>query len=1624
MNEQSKDLSAFFEAALAADSEQERQAIVDQTCQQDPELGQQLKNLLQAHEKAGKFLSAPPPELAATQLGSVEPPTADSTSARPSILQLIGQTIAEELPRIVLDSSPDEGAGPIVRPNSKQLPQQQHEDSRYQLQGEIARGGMGAILKGRDVDLGRDLAVKVLLDEHKDKPAVIQRFVEEAQIGGQLQHPGIVPVYELGQFKDQRPFFTMKLVKGKTLSALLEERASPEQDRAKFLGIFEQICQTMAYAHSRGVIHRDLKPSNVMVGAFGEVQVMDWGLAKVLSEGGVADEKKAFDNRTKTSIIQTIRSLGSDTPASFGPASLGSQTQMGSVMGTPAYMPPEQALGEIDRLDQRSDVFGLGAILCEILTGQPPYTGKDHTEVFRNASRAKLESCFERLQSHSTDEDLVGIVRNTLQPEPEDRIRDAGVLTNRISDYLASLDSRMRAAELANVEANTRATEERKRRKVLMALAASVLLTMGLAGGGYLYVKQQQAELASTQAQKEREDDARRLQVKSQIASELATARALAPVDSDSGQLPDRNSVDRALAAVDRASKLLESEALGESIGQQVDSERLQLMNHKHDHDLIVDLENAWQTELEFRAEQERRSEEHRVSFDTINSASDSEGGAVSPIESQVELPNSQLDPIAAYDQAFNKWGLTPETSVDEAVQRLQAVHPSLQPMVFTSLDRWRSLLEEPITIEGWQQSQWKQLETVELKSRGGDKLQELDDGSILASGKNPWAGYSLTFDTDATQLTALRLEALLHPSLPNQGPGRGVRGTFSMEDLVVYVAPRDSIEDRKPLNLKTAVADYSWERIPIDVEQWNITFAAGKPHVAVYAPASPVESDSGFRLWIETGDRDRGPWDNQNLGRFRWSISSDQRNAMSQRIDAKALGQIADQADNNAWATEMRSEMQRKDILGLIRRAVGDECTQQPNQSLIRLATFLRKVQDHELFAAIPKAVRWNHLVAPKIQSSGSVEYELLEDGSLLASGANPLEETIEITATIDQPITAVRLDLVPDERSEAPTPNAGRIGPIAIHDISLELVSKKDGSVVQDIPFSFALSSFQWPMPLGDAIDGKSSSMLHVIENAGAQSMIFTVKSPPVDPGTELRIRMMTGGEENFQKRNFQRFRFSLTSDELGIDDVDQASESLLKLAVKNDASDFWTRLSLAETLQKRRPPKLEESMRQATAAIALRPGHEGGHAALLRSIRVDQLRDDELLPLALTEVEYLCEFDEDHAAVKSLVNDLMSEANRLVDEKESELAIETYQLVLQLRPNDARQHFNVAWQISDKLRDHEAAKAVYQRSIDIAPTVRFAHNNLGYCYQRLGNQEMAEKWYRKEIELFPKTAGIAYSNTAYFVAKREQYDEAFELCRKGIQSAPHDSRIYTVLAGFFKENADLTQGLRETGILDKTVELMQSGTKAVSKPAPIYDALGLMLSLRGDFAEAEKASRKAIELDDDNARYQFNLANHMAKSGKSAEAIGLKLKALKLDPKNPKLLFELTQDLVTNEVPKLWNPDLAIELAEKGLTIDEDSGPLLTALGVAYYRAGRWKEAVETLNKVSNSAGDTEGVAPFFLAMAHWKLDDKQEARKLFHEATKWMKENRPDDADLIRFHAEAEGTINTEPTATDD
>jgi len=471
--------------------------------------------------------------------------------AEHSVVQFLRKKTGEA-PQVTLREEDSAAvSAPVIDPSSTEKLSLPQGRGNYQLLGEIARGGMGVILKGHDSDLGRDVAVKVLDKRLSERMDVVQRFVEEAQIGGQLQHPGIVPVYDLGLMADERPYFTMKLVKGATLASLLAERETADSNRGRLIDVFESVCQTMAYAHSRGVIHRDLKPANIMVGAFGEVQVVDWGLAKVLLRGGTADEKRSRKARTEMTVLETVRSEGSSS---------GTESMVGSVLGTPAYMPPEQASGMVDRLDERTDVFALGAILCEILTGHPPYLG-ERDEVIAAAAQADLEGALERLDACQADAALVKLAKQCLMPAPAARPANGSVLAERVHSYVVSIEDRAHRAEVEAAAAGARAQEERKARKLTLALGAAVVAIVVVGGGGWTWVQNERAAQRQAEAESLRLAAERDRALNADVSAELNRAATLQGAQE----------WDEAVLAIERARALAEgggaSDELLASIG-------------------------------------------------------------------------------------------------------------------------------------------------------------------------------------------------------------------------------------------------------------------------------------------------------------------------------------------------------------------------------------------------------------------------------------------------------------------------------------------------------------------------------------------------------------------------------------------------------------------------------------------------------------------------------------------------------------------------------------------------------------------------------------------------------------------------------------------------------------------------------------------------------------------------------------------------------------------------------------------------------------------------------------------------------------------------------------------------
>ena len=222
--------------------------------------------------------------------------------------------------------------------------------TKYTFQRELARGGMGTVYLAADRELNRLVAIKVLNtpDVNDDLP---QRMIREAQIIARLEHPGIVPVHDVGVLPDGRVYYAMKFVRGSRLDEYAAEGASLRDRLRKF----QAVCDAVAFAHAHGVIHRDLKPQNIMIGSFGEVLVLDWGVAKIL--------RRPVASEADTLLLAPSPSVGENATEN---------TAHGTVIGTRDYMSPEQARGEIDRLDERSDIYSLGAVLYFLLTDRPP----------------------------------------------------------------------------------------------------------------------------------------------------------------------------------------------------------------------------------------------------------------------------------------------------------------------------------------------------------------------------------------------------------------------------------------------------------------------------------------------------------------------------------------------------------------------------------------------------------------------------------------------------------------------------------------------------------------------------------------------------------------------------------------------------------------------------------------------------------------------------------------------------------------------------------------------------------------------------------------------------------------------------------------------------------------------------------------------------------------------------------------------------------------------------------------------------------------------------------------------------------------------------------------------------
>ena len=398
------------------------------------------------------------------------------------------------------------GAGsPAAGSSADAIGQRTTESGRFRLLRPYGEGGLGNVWIAYDEELGREVAVKEIKHKFADDPENRARFLQEVTITGGLQHPGIVSVYGTGNYPDGRPFYAMRLVHGKTLQSAIESfhatdwKAAGEAQRnvqlQRLLRYLLNVCQTTDYAHRQGILHRDIKPANIMIGQYGETVMLDWGLAKLLH----AKEKTTteFEDSVDAAVpTQHEESTSSKSPSERSSSGADIQTRLGGVIGSPAYMSPEQARGEHDRLTVRADVYCLGAVLYCMLTNQPPLTGSRSDQLLERAKSSDWQPP-SRVAAH-VPRPLEAVCVKAMAANPKQRYASAKLLADDLERFLA--DEAVQAYREAPLERLTRFG--RRHRGIVWAAAAALVLITVLAVASAIAINEQR-DLAAQRARAE-----------------------------------------------------------------------------------------------------------------------------------------------------------------------------------------------------------------------------------------------------------------------------------------------------------------------------------------------------------------------------------------------------------------------------------------------------------------------------------------------------------------------------------------------------------------------------------------------------------------------------------------------------------------------------------------------------------------------------------------------------------------------------------------------------------------------------------------------------------------------------------------------------------------------------------------------------------------------------------------------------------------------------------------------------------------------------------------------------------------------------------------------------------------
>jgi serine/threonine-protein kinase len=1566
------------------------------------------------------------------------------------LLGAVGQT-SGSAPRVILRDTESLDEEPLTRPTSDEIPS---DTGRYQILGEIGRGGMGAVLRGRDPELGRDLAIKILLQKHRDNPELHHRFVEEAQLGAQIQYPGTVPVYEVGSF-DGRPFIAMKLVKGQTLAKLLADRDSPADDLPRFLGIFAQVCQTMAYIHARGVIHRDLKPSNIMAGAFGEVQVMDLGLARVLPQGGIADEALHDADRAVQSAIRTVRT-GSDANAS----------RTGLALGTPSYMAPEQACGDRDLVDERADVFGLGSILCEILTGLPVYAGA-FRQVARRAARGDTADAMRRLDTCGADAELVSLARRCLAADREERPRNSGEVAKLVAAYQAGVQERLKTAELARAaetaraeeaqataqEAQRRARAEHRARQTTVGLAASILIAAALGGAGWQRIERDRLARAATALGR----------VNTAIG-EAAQAKERAQA-AEPGQLEGWV---EALAAAEKARDLLDTGS-DPALRQQVEGLLAEIAAAK------VGAETA-----------ALAVERDRILIERVTDIRSAWGGG------EVTPATCDSDYIAAFREAGIEF---PAISPAEAGARIKARPPDVAIELAAALDHWsdlrRSILHDTV---------------------GADRLTEV----ASAADPDPWRNRLRETmkqqlgarRTSALQQLARSAETLELPAVSFTLLGLGLHWARDQkaEESVLRLAQQRHPRDPW-INLLLArsldSAGRKEEAIGFFMALRALRPAAGHQlgHL-LERQGRPEEAIAVFRDLTHLRPKDLTRFDclvNVLVNQGRTQEAERLRSSLIPMLE-EALVRTPRSASLHAnLAADLGNQGKRKEAIAHAEEAVRLDSQMVKANEL--LGGFL--AEEGKLEEGIKYLRIATHLGPEDAASHGRLAVALKESGKYIEA----IEESkIAIRLDPNGPYThrglalcLISMEKVPEAIAEFRT--AIRLAPRNAQfrvDLgrSLETQGDHDQAIkefeeairiqpdLDDAYFFLAGSLWFGKQDAARALPILEGLVARHPERADFQSGLgavlcngkhdYAAAEECFQTAIKLDPKVATyhfnlGNARSAQGKRDDAIAAYRRATELdptyewahvnyahllaATGRVNEAVAHLVK-AIDQVPRSSLLHYRLAGALEQQGKP--QEAIARFRTAIKLNPqcyeAHNDLGWALLRQTQIDQ---------AIAEFQKAISLRPDVPIAHGNLAAVLKQQGKI------DQALAEYRSIIKLRPDDPESYYNLGLALHDLGKREEAmveygnalkrkpdhvwaqinlgnalqqlgrrdeAIGAFQRAVAMQPDLALAHRDLGHSLHVKGNLDEAVREYRKALDLDPRDADAHfYLGNAYYEQKK--LDKAIKEYRAAIQAKPDFAGTHGNLGNALKDQGKLDEAIAEyreavrlepknatnrsnlgnalveQDNLDEASDELHKAIEIKPDYATAHGNLARVLLRRGKFAEAEAECRAALRHEPDLAFARLNLGIALGKQGKYEEAIAEFRRVIDGKDRISRGHSCMAWVLLVPEDPARRKPAAALEHARKAAAEAPKDGDIQDTLAFAEYRSGHWTEAFAACEQAVKLHHYPEAFNAFLMSLAVFRQGEKEKAGTWFDKAVSQVKERDMNDLVVKQLWKEA-------------